>query len=72
MAAQYYDMMAAGHLKYEQCKESIAKQILMSKQGTWYDSMSDKNLFHYLLHLIFLLPVTILVVLLVILIFLKL
>lgn len=47
MAAQYYDMMAAGHLKYQQCKESIAKQILMSKQGTWYDSMSDKNRLDY-------------------------
>ena len=43
MAAQYYDMMASGHLKYQQCKESIAKQILMAKQGTWYDSMSDKR-----------------------------
>ena len=30
-------------MKYQQCKESIAKQILYSKQGTWYDSMSDKN-----------------------------
>ena len=47
MAAQYYDMMAAGHLKYQQCKESIAKQLLMSKQGTWYDSMSDKNRLDY-------------------------
>jgi hypothetical protein len=47
MAAQYYDMMASGHLKYQQCKESIAKQILMAKQGTWYDSMSDKNRLDY-------------------------
>lgn len=47
MAAQYYDMMASGHLKYQQCKESIAKQILMVKQGTWYDSMSDKNRLDY-------------------------
>ena len=46
-AAQYYDMMAAGHLKYQQCKESIAKQILMQKQGTWYDSMSDRNRLDY-------------------------
>lgn len=47
MAAQYYDMMASGHLKYQQCKESIAKQLLMSKQGTWYDSMSNKNNLDY-------------------------
>lgn len=47
MAAQYYDMMAAGHLKYQQVKESIAKQILMQKQGTWYDSMSDRNRLDY-------------------------
>lgn len=47
MAAQYYDLMAAGHLKYQQCKESIAKQILYAKQGTWYDSMSDKNNLDY-------------------------
>lgn len=47
MAAQYYDLMASGHLKYQQCKESIAKQILMTKQGTWYDSMSDKNNLDY-------------------------
>lgn len=47
MAAQYYDMMAAGHLKYQQCKESIAKQILYSKQGAWYDSMADKNRLDY-------------------------
>lgn len=47
MAAQYYDMMAAGHLKYQQCKESIAKQLLMSKQGYWYDSMTDKNRLDY-------------------------
>jgi hypothetical protein len=47
MAAQYYDMMASGHLKYQQCKESIAKQLLMAKQGTWYDSMSDKNRLDY-------------------------
>lgn len=47
MAAQYYDLMAAGHLKYQQCKESIAKQILYTKQGTWYDSMSDKNNLDY-------------------------
>lgn len=46
-ASQYYDMMAAGHLKYQQAKESIAKQILMQKQGTWYDSMSDKNHLDY-------------------------
>lgn len=46
-AAQYYDMMAAGHLKYQQCRESIAKQILMQKQGTWYDSMSDRNRLDY-------------------------
>jgi hypothetical protein len=47
MAAQYYDMMAAGHLKYQQCKESIAKQILYAKEGTWYDSMTDKNRLDY-------------------------
>lgn len=47
MAAQYYDLMASGHLKYQQCKESIAKQFLMTKQGTWYDSMSDKNRLDY-------------------------
>lgn len=47
MAAQYYDLMAAGHLKYQQCKESIAKQILYTKQGTWYDSMSDMNNLNY-------------------------
>lgn len=47
MAAQYYDMMASGHLKYQQCKESIAKQLLMSKQGTWYDSMTNKNNLDY-------------------------
>lgn len=47
MAAQYYDMMAAGHLKYQQCKESIAKQILYSKQGSWYNSMTDKNRLDY-------------------------
>lgn len=47
MAAQYYDMMASGHLKYQQCKESIAKQILMAKQGAWYDSLSDKNRLDY-------------------------
>ena len=46
-ASQYYDMMAAGHLKYQQVKESIAKQILMQKQGTWYDSMSDRNRLDY-------------------------
>lgn len=46
-AAQYYDMMAAGHLKYQQVKESIAKQILMQKQGTWYDSMTDQNRLSY-------------------------
>lgn len=43
MAAQYYDMMAAGHMKYQQVKESIAKQILYKKQGTWYDSMTNNN-----------------------------
>lgn len=43
MAAQYYDMMAAGHLKYQQVKESIAKQILYKKQGTWYESMTNNN-----------------------------
>lgn len=47
MAAQYYDLMASGVLKYQQCKESIAKQILYSKQGTWYDSMTDKNRLDY-------------------------
>lgn len=47
MAAQYYDMMASGHLKYQQCKESIAKQLLMFKQGTWYDSMTNKNNLDY-------------------------
>lgn len=47
MAAQYYDMMASGHLKYQQCKESIAKQILMAKQGTWYESMTSKNNLDY-------------------------
>lgn len=47
MAAQYYDLMASGHLKYEQCKESIARQILYSKQGTWYDSMTDMNRLDY-------------------------
>jgi hypothetical protein len=47
MAAQYYDMMAAGHLKYQQCKESIAKQILMSKQGTWYESMAKQSSLDY-------------------------
>ena len=47
MAAQYYDLMASGHLKYQQCKESIAKQILMTKQGFWYDSMSDLNNLDY-------------------------
>lgn len=47
MAAQYYDMMASGHLKYQQCKESIAKQILMAKQGTWYDSMAKQNNLDY-------------------------
>ena len=43
MASQYYDMMAAGHLKYQQTKESIAKQILYQKQGTWYDSVTNNN-----------------------------
>lgn len=43
MASQYYDMMAAGHLKYQQVKESIAKQILYKKQGTWYESMTNNN-----------------------------
>ena len=43
MASQYYDMMAAGHLKYQQAKESIAKQILYQKQGTWYDSVTNNN-----------------------------
>lgn len=47
MASQYYDMMAAGHLKYQQCKESIARQLLYIKQGTWYDSMTDKNRLDY-------------------------
>lgn len=47
MASQYYDLMASGHLKYQQCKESIAKQILYTKQGTWYDSMTDKNRLDY-------------------------
>lgn len=47
MAAQYYDLMASGHLKYQQCKESIAKQILMTKQGTWYDSMASMNNLEY-------------------------
>lgn len=46
-ASQYYDMMAAGHLKYQQVRESIAKQVLMQKQGTWYDSMSDRNRLEY-------------------------
>lgn len=43
MASQYYDMMAAGHMKYQQVKESIARQILYQKQGTWYDSMTNNN-----------------------------
>lgn len=43
MASQYYDMMAAGHMKYQQVKESIARQILYKKQGTWYDSMTNNN-----------------------------
>lgn len=47
MASQYYDSMASGHLKYQQCKESIAKQILYSKQGTWYGSLADKNNLDY-------------------------
>lgn len=47
MAAQYYDLMASGHLKYQQCRESIAKQLLYTKQGTWYDSMSNMNNLEY-------------------------
>lgn len=43
MASQYYDIMAAGHMKYQQVKESIARQILYKKQGTWYDSMTNNN-----------------------------
>ena len=43
MASQYYDMMAAGHMKYQQVRESIARQILYKKQGAWYDSMTNNN-----------------------------
>lgn len=33
MAAQYYDSMASGHLKYQQAKSEITKRILMSAEA---------------------------------------
>lgn len=36
MAAQYYDSMASGHLKYQQAKSEITKRILMSAEANGY------------------------------------
>lgn len=33
MAAQYYDAMASGHLKYQQAKSEIAKRIVMAAEA---------------------------------------
>jgi hypothetical protein len=35
-AAQYYDAMASGHLKYQQAKSEITKRILMSAEANGY------------------------------------
>ena len=36
MAAQYYDAMASGHLKYQQAKSEITKRILMNAEANGY------------------------------------
>ena len=36
MAAQYYDSMASGHLKYQQAKSEITKRILMLAEANGY------------------------------------
>jgi hypothetical protein len=36
MAAQYYDAMASGHLKYQQAKSEITKRILMNAETNGY------------------------------------
>lgn len=36
MAAQYYDAMASGHLKYQQAKSEITKRILMQAEANGY------------------------------------
>ena len=36
MAAQYYDVMASGHLKYQQAKSEITKRILMNAEANGY------------------------------------
>jgi hypothetical protein len=36
MASQYYDVMASGHLKYQQAKSEITKRILMQAEANGY------------------------------------
>lgn len=36
MAAQYYDAMASGHLKYQEAKSEITKRILMNAEANGY------------------------------------
>lgn len=36
LAAQYYDVMASGHLKYQQAKSEITKRILMDAEANGY------------------------------------
>lgn len=36
MAAQYYDAMASGHLKYQQAKSEITKRILMNAEANGF------------------------------------
>lgn len=36
MASQYYDLMASGHLKYQQAKSEITKRFLMSAEANGY------------------------------------
>lgn len=36
MAAQYYDAMASGHLRYQQAKSEITKRILMNAEANGY------------------------------------
>ena len=41
MAAQYYDSMASGHLKYQQAKSEITKRILMSAEANGLKISND-------------------------------
>lgn len=41
MAAQYYDAMASGHLKYQQAKSEITKRILMNAEANGYKINND-------------------------------